>query len=329
MEEKEELFDTLQKDIAKATADFSRLTMNKEVDEVRLTLSIAQSIELFRKIGDRVEVVWPRPNAPAHAVPTPKEARIATSLNANAEVLSALHHDQNPEASFVEPPPDTRNALLEFQKLLVTAAVETLTFEQGCEYLGFKLPSLPEVPGGERQLERSELLKILEPYSSPRLTDTLLLKPHQVTGIAAAWMMEQSLLCGFMLADDMGLGKTIEVLSTILLGAREAERTLTSSVLGTNTFKPNLILAPAAALMPWKFDARAYFGGELTLKFFYQTPAHAPKEDRASTIGVTAQDLIDSVAALDASDPRTERVVYVTSISTWAHRTIAKDETKV
>ncbi|KAI5193417.1 hypothetical protein E4T38_09961, partial [Aureobasidium subglaciale] len=62
--------------------------------------------------------------------------------------------------------------------------------------------------------------------------------------------LQRSALYTAILANEMGLGKTISIYSTIVAGARYAERNKRSSILNGMEYKPTLIIAPSGALLP-------------------------------------------------------------------------------
>jgi hypothetical protein len=91
------------------------------------------------------------------------------------------------------------------------------------------------------------------------LNPAILLKDHQVEGIAWLQSMQREGLCGCLLADDMGLGKTLQILYFIEWHAQLSPHS-----------KPYLIVAPVTLLENWENEYTKYFSPQrLPIKLLY------------------------------------------------------------
>jgi SNF2 family DNA or RNA helicase/HJR/Mrr/RecB family endonuclease len=88
----------------------------------------------------------------------------------------------------------------------------------------------------------------------------IVLKDHQIEGVAWLQSMQRESLCGCLLADDMGLGKTLQILYFIEWHAQFNNQSL----------KPYLIVAPVTLLENWENEYKKYFSRQsLPLRLVY------------------------------------------------------------
>lgn len=125
----------------------------------------------------------------------------------------------------------------------------------------------------------------IEPVAIPQPEGmTIELLPFQKEGLH--WLIEQekTKYNGGILADEMGMGKTIQTIALFMSDDKEKRAT------------PNLVLAPAVALLQWKSEIEMHSGGNLTAFVFHGTGAKASEEDILNhDVVLTTYSLLESM----------------------------------
>ncbi|KAJ4397493.1 hypothetical protein N0V93_001723 [Gnomoniopsis smithogilvyi] len=132
----------------------------------------------------------------------------------------------------------------------------------------------------------------------------LILRPDQIQNVAFMVKHGEGILRGCINANPCGTGKTMEGLAAIYFLAKRNAAPKKSS------YKPALILCPAAAMKSWQRDYNRYFrqGNLLTLHVF-------------NGRGAGSADIIrDAIESLDSNDPNTSNHVFLFTYSTFASR---------
>ena len=118
--------------------------------------------------------------------------------------------------------------------------------------------------------ENADLLEYIENNQNPEflqhsffkvenLVAPIILKEHQIEGVAWLQSLFRDKLNGCLLADDMGLGKTLQLLYFIEWHAQNI-----------NDDKPYLIVAPVSLLENWESEYKRFFNPtNLELRFLY------------------------------------------------------------
>ncbi|MBW1615088.1 MAG: restriction endonuclease [Deltaproteobacteria bacterium] len=107
--------------------------------------------------------------------------------------------------------------------------------------------------------ENVDFLEYVENWNLPEISEfgfspvknlyqNIVLKEHQVKGIAWLQTLQQKNLSGCLLADDMGLGKTLQLLYFIEWHANVSQN-----------LKPYLIVAPVTLLENWENEYKKFF----------------------------------------------------------------------
>ena len=139
------------------------------------------------------------------------------------------------------------------------------------------------------------------------------LRPFQVTGVDWMTRMEEHHGRSGILNDECGLGKTIQSLAMIALAATKASA----------PFKPTLVLAPSTLMDVWLREHNTNFYNELELLFWYGTVGPGGMTDPIrKRYHVSPDGIKDKLAKLDPNNPKTARVVLLSSYSTWHRRTL-------
>lgn len=113
---------------------------------------------------------------------------------------------------------------------------------------------------------------------------TIQLLPFQKEGLH--WLIEQekSRYKGGVLADEMGMGKTIQTIALFMSDKRE-ER-----------IGPNLVIAPAVALMQWKNEIESHAGGSLSVLVYHGKTKNVSKDELMDyDVVLTTYSLVESV----------------------------------
>lgn len=131
-----------------------------------------------------------------------------------------------------------KDAREKFAKKREKEEKKVLIVEENTEELGYKVDfSKPE----------QEEKYIFHPISG--LKEGIVLKPHQIEGVAWLQHLVEEKAKGCLLADDMGLGKTLQLLSLIDWYDKN----------GLNHYKPYLIVAPISLLENWENEYVKFF----------------------------------------------------------------------
>lgn len=126
---------------------------------------------------------------------------------------------------------------------------------------------------------------VIQPLAIPQPEGmTIELLPFQKEGLH--WLIEQerTRYKGGILADEMGMGKTIQTIALFMSDKKE-ER-----------IAPNLVLAPAVALLQWKNEIEAHSGGKLSSLVFHGKGTKTSLEEILKyDVVLTTYSLLESV----------------------------------
>lgn len=300
-------------------------------------LSDAQRIEVCTHLGRLANVVYPK-----HKVSTTDTAdklkiralalqhNFATRADeemqrSEAEDLSKLDSGTGLD---VEADSAKHRDFLANQGRMNAHNLRAIPFGPECAgILNIDMPDEPMIEPSLATTDRSAFLEQMRPFMEPRYSRDLIFKSHQVDGTATLMLMEQSDIGGSICADEMGLGKTVIALSVVSCAADYADKTGLSWLGSTDksgraVFKPTLILVPAASVATWKRDIDTRFKNKIDLRLWYGAPSAntLSTAEKSRTLPTTIRGLRDYIDGLDQYDPRTARVVVISSMSTYMRR---------
>ena len=338
-EQREDILEALSSDLMKGTAAYASAT--RENSAARPLIDPAGMPQVLETIGQMATVMYPT-GADMERLNSDKSAAATRdNLMGQENIMADFTHPsgdldelREPAASSIVEPrqytAEERAVFLKFNADQIKSKITMPTFVDSAAYWEIKLADEPVgVPMEAPPDDDGAWLKSVAAYVQPEVFPGLHLKPHQLTGVTAMSLMEDSFIGGSIVGDEMGLGKTVEALTLIVLKANLVAKLQYNPILRgrgimpDNVYKPTLVAPPAGALDTWLAEIQSKFADKLILKYFYSNRNACAREDRELTIGVTAEDLEKEVSRFDVNDPATARVVFITSLATYAHRIMA------